>query len=325
MLKVLDPIAITDAKLVSSSLPEADSPEWVSGRAYVEGEMVMLRSAHGLYRCVVAITGTVPPDKDSANWVRIAPTNRWAMFDASVSTKTLAGSSSMTVVIRPGRCNGIALINLGGAASATITCTYGIGVDASKSTEVKVEEYAYNILLTRTANYAAGTMTLQYSINLQNRSVSNWSDYFVEPYTILSDVFVGFSSRADMQITLSMPAGSEIGALMVGNYIELGDTGYGVTSGIEDYSVKQTDEFGVTTLVERDFAKRVNFPITVENFAMRRSFSTLASLRARPALFVGSEDYRYSPFTVFGYVSNFEVALSFATYSIINLEVKGLT
>jgi hypothetical protein len=168
-------------------------------------------------------------------------------------------------------------------------------------------------------------MTLQYSINLQNRSVSNWSDYFVEPYTILSDVFVGFSSRADMQITLSMPAGSEIGALMVGNYIELGDTGYGVTSGIEDYSVKQTDEFGVTTLVERDFAKRVNFPITVENFAMRRSFSTLASLRARPALFVGSEDYRYSPFTVFGYVSNFEVALSFATYSIINLEVKGLT
>lgn len=324
-LKVLDPITITDARLLSSSLPESDYSTWSAATAYAAGARVIRTETHSIYQAAVAITGSVPPEQDVDSWVRVGPTNRWAMFDNAVSTQSAAAGNNLSVQIRPGRCNGVALINASNATWAAIECVYPVTVDASLPTKVEVEDYAYNIKLTRTTHYAAGQISLKFEISLQNRNISNWTGFFVEPYTILSDVFIGFSSRADMDITLTMPAGCRLGAWLVGNYVELGDVGYGVSSGIDDYSIKSTDEFGATTLVERDYAKRVNFPVTVDNYAMRRSFSTLAALRAKAALFVGSDDYRYSPFTVFGYVSNFDVALSFATYSIINIEVKGLT
>lgn len=324
-LKVLNPITLTDAMLLSSSLAEADYPAWVSGTAYAANARVIRTQTHSIYQAAVAVTSATAPESDPINWVRVGPTNRWAMFDNSVNTRSSSPSAELSVKIKPGRCNGLALINVAAASWARLECIYPRAVVAGLATLVEVEDYAYNIKLTRTTNYAAGTISLKFDITLENRNVSDWKGFFVEPYTILTDVFVGFASRSDMEITLTMPAGAQLGAWLVGNYIELGDVGYGVSSGIDDYSVKSTDEFGVTTLIERDFAKRVNFPVTVENFYMRRSFSTLAALRAKPALFVGSDDYRYSPFTVFGYVSNFDVALSFATYSIINVEVKGLT
>jgi len=109
------------------------------------------------------------------------------------------------------------------------------------------------------------------------------------------------------------------------SYVNALYAGYGISSSIDDYSVITTDEWGVSKLVERDYVKRVNYPITVENWAMRRAFSTLAALRATPAVFIGSDDYRYTPFTVFGRVARFSVSLSFATYSIINVEVQGLS
>lgn len=334
MLKVLKPITLTGAMLQSSSAPEADHPQWAAGTGYAVGARVLRLARHRIYQRIAAAAGTLTaaPELDTAHWAEVGPTNRWAMFDTKVSTATVGTASGLQVVLKPGRCNGLAMLELSGIAAFSITCAYPVTAQGDKGAlTVTVREYAYGVTLTTTtdtrgtAGTPVGLVTLAYSVQLQNRNVSNWTGFFVEPFVVKTDMFIGFPSRADMTLTLAIPGASpKVGALMVGNFIELGDAGYGISSSIDDYSVVTTDEWGVSRLIERDYSKRVNYPITVENWAMRRAFSTLASLRATPAVFIGSDDYRYTPFTVFGRVARFNVALSFATYSIVNVEVQGL-
>ena len=332
MLKVLKPTTITDARLVSSNVTEEDHPAWVSGTSYTVGTRVIRPGKHRIYQCAVAVSGSTAPESDAAHWVEVGPTNKWAMFDSKVSTATVGTSGGLGVVLQPGRCNGLALLDMSGITALTVTCTYAITARGSSGTlTTTTRTYAFGITLTTTTDTRgtsgtlAGSVTLTYSIELQIRNVSNWTGYFLEPFVIKTDAFIGFPSRSDLTITLNISsANPKVGALMVGNFVELGEVGYGVSSSIDDYSVVNTDEWGVTSLVERDYTKRVNYPITVENWAMRRAFSTLASLRATPSVFIGSEDYRYTPFTVFGRVARFDAALSFATYSIVNVEVQGL-
>jgi len=333
MLKVLKPLALTDAMLQSSSVPEDDHPAWVSGTSYSLGARVIRPSKHRIYQRLAAGAGTTAPEFDDVNWVEVGPTNRWAMFDSKVSTDTVGTGGGLQVTLKPGRCNGLALLELANVTAFTITCAYPViarGTSGALTTSTR--PYSFGITLTTTtdtrgtAGTLTGTVTLVYAVQLQNRNVSNWTGFFLEPFTIKTDVFVGFPSRADMTITLDIASATpKVGAMMVGNFVELGDTGYGVSSTIDDYSVVSTDAFGVSRLVERDYTKRVNFPVTVENWAMRRAFSTLADLRATPSVFIGSDDYRYTPFTVYGRVARFSVALSFATYSIVNVEVQGLS
>lgn len=327
MLKVLSPIKITDAMLLSNTgAPESDHPAWESNTIYVAGARVIRTTMHRIYQCLVAISGMTPPEQDEVHWVEVKPTNRWAMFDSSVSTVTELSGASTQIKLKPGRCNGLALLGLSGINFMVITCSYPIpSMGSGGSMQATTVDYAYGIVLTTMTNSITGLVTMTYSVKLQNRNVSDWNGYFVEPFSIQSDVFIEFSSRDDMTISLDIgDANPKIGSMVVGNFIELGDVGYGVSSSIDDYSVVKTNEFGVSKLVERDYVKRVSYPVTVENWAIRRAFSTLASLRATPAVFIATDDYRYTPFTVFGRVARFSVALSFATYSIVNVEVQGL-
>lgn len=332
MLKVLKPTTLTTAMLQSGNVPEADHAQWVAATAYTPGARVIRLTTHRIYQCLIAVSGTTAPELDAVNWVELAPTNRWAMFDAKVSTATTGTATGLQVVLSPGRCNGLALLEMANVTALTITCAYPVTArGALGALTVATREYAFGITLTTTTDTRGtsgalvGTVTLVYSVTLQVRTVSNWTGYFVEPFAIKTDVFVGFPSRSDMTVSLNIASASpKVGALMIGNFIELGEAGYGVSSSIDDYSVVTTDAFGISRLVERDYTKRVNYPLTVENWAMRRAFSTLASLRATPAVFIATDDYRYTPFTVFGRVARFNVALSFATYSIVNVEVQGL-
>jgi len=328
MLKVLKPIALTDAMLYSHSMPEADHAAWVSATAYTVGTRVIRASTHRIYQCAVAATtaDTTPPESDAAHWVEVGPTNRWAMFDQRVSTATVGNASGLSVVLKPvGRCNGLALMDLVNVRSCTVTVSWP---QTGGSNSTKTEEYAYGI--TQTTVTTATQVTVTFDITLTNRNVSNWTEFFLEPFAIKTDAFVGFPSRANTTITLTMPAPDagdappQIGALMFGNFIELGDTGYGVSAGAESYTKINTDEWGISTITERDYVKRVQYPVTVPNYGIRRAFSALAEIKSEPAVFVGSDDYRYTPFTVYGLVEDFSLGLEFSTYSIVNVTVKGI-
>lgn len=326
MLKILKPLNNLTSEVDSYSLTTDEHTAWATGTAYAAGAKV----AYNLraWQAVAAISSsTTAPATGSLEWVDAGPLNRWAMFDGKVSTRTVGTNTGLSVTLTPGRCNGLALLDIYKVKTFTITASYPV---TNGSAETTVTEHAYGIMLTTVVTTTSVTMT--YAVTLESRNVSDWKGFFIEPYEIATDIFIQLPSRANMTISLAIvgadPAVAipipEIGSFILGNFIELGEVEYGVSAGIEDYSNIVTDEFGQTTFVQRDYVKRVSYPLMVPNYNIRRTFSTLAALRATPAVFIGSDNYQHTPFTVFGFVEDFNLGLQFSTHSVVNIDVRGV-
>lgn len=108
-----------------------------------------------------------------------------------------------------------------------------------------------------------------------------------------------------------------------GSAVLLGTTETAATIGITDYSRRETDAFGVTTVVERGFSRRMSVKLGVpfeEADALQRQ---LAELRATPALWVA--DDRYDSLSIRGFYKDFSLDLAVPPLSYCTLTVEGLT
>lgn len=232
-------------------------------------------------------------------WIDIGPTNKFAIFDTYINTAT-HHTGTLEVVTVPGRCNGVAVLDVSGASSIQVAMVNGLDT-------VFDETQA-----------------------LDNSFISDWYEYFFEPFDVRTDVLFGplppYPS-AEITITIVPDGGGvvSVGAAMYGNTVELGQVQAGATAGIVDFSRKETSEYGVTTLIERGFAKRASYSLVIDNAQLRRVYSTLAALRATPAVWVASDDYKLTPLTVFGWPKDFSINVAYATYSTATLEVEGMS
>ena len=116
------------------------------------------------------------------------------------------------------------------------------------------------------------------------------------------------------------------GEVVFGMLSDLGDTQYGVTSGIIDYSVKSTDQYGNTTLTKRAYSKRMSAKVQLDNTQLNRVQSFLYTIRATPCVWIGSDDPRMQePLVIYGFYKDFSTEIPYPTYSLCSLEVEGLT
>jgi hypothetical protein len=113
-LRLLQPVVITDAVLVSSSVPENDAAEWSAGVTYAGGYHVIKATTHRVYTS--AANGNIghDPAGTSGLWTDIGPTNRWAMFDQALGSATSA-PASISVTLAAGAVDGVALLDCTGA------------------------------------------------------------------------------------------------------------------------------------------------------------------------------------------------------------------
>lgn len=311
-LNVLKPTAITaDAQVISISTTESADGTYNAGTTYALAATVKYN--HVRYESLQASnTGHTPDEVASTWWLELGPTNNWAMFDAQTSTST-TGTGEIVVRVKPGAAfNSVAVIGITGAASVTCEVFAGSGGSA---------------IYTRTES-------------LDNTFISSWYEYFFEPYDVFTDLLFGSLNgpgaayawgaylNGEVKITIT---GTTIGTtvtcagILIGTNVELGSVQYGASSGINDYSVKETDAYGITTLVQRAYAKRANYSLVISNSQLRRVHSTLAALRATPAVWVASTDYNLSPLTVFGFYKDFSIQVAYPNYSTATLEIEGLT
>lgn len=86
---VITPIAITDAILTGSNVPENDYPEWVIVTTYATGTLVMctIPNVHNVYQSKTDNNvGNYPPN-DTTNWLLVGPTLRWKAFDGTIGSQ----------------------------------------------------------------------------------------------------------------------------------------------------------------------------------------------------------------------------------------------
>jgi len=107
-----------------------------------------------------------------------------------------------------------------------------------------------------------------------------------------------------------------------GQTIELGVTEAQPTIGIIDYSRRETDDFGVTKVVARGFARRMSVRILVATDEVDALQRRLASLRATPAQWVADEQFASLSFE--GFYKEFSIDLSVPPVSFCTLTIEGL-
>src|SRR3546814_17216485 len=79
-------------------------------------------------------------------------------------------------------------------------------------------------------------------------------------------------------------------SLIIGRAFDLGETEAAPTISLTDYSRRETDEFGITTVVERSWAKRLSVRVKIETAAIDEVQRRIAALRATPALWIGQAE-----------------------------------
>jgi hypothetical protein len=296
-MKVVKPTTLTAAMLVSTDAAETYSA-WNAATAYVLDDIVLRTTTERLYQRLVAGTTATAPESDTVNWLDIAPSNKWAMFDGEISTATTK-STSLTVVLKPGYVNSLALFGLVGS----------------------------NLAVT-VRDALAGNIVYTLSQDLDGTIIADWYQYFFEPVVQLAEVVLtDLPPYGDAHITVALTGTGtvECGICLVGTFYTLGDTQYGASVGIIDYSRKVTDEFGVTTFVRRAYSKRMSAKLMLDNVQMNKVQRVLADLRATPCAWIGADDVTYAPLVVYGFYKDFAIEVAYPTMSYCSLEVEGLT
>lgn len=293
-MKIIRPAPIGSANM-SSNIPEATYQDFSLSALYGRGERV---TSGGRDYESLATSNTGHALSDPAYWLDLGPTNRFRMFDSSNGTAT-TDASLIDVTVQPGgRADGLALLNLVGQQVRVI-------VDAP----------------------AIGTVRDQTISLLSDGGITSWYDYFTEEITYGGDlVLTDLPMNSDPTVRVIVT--SAIGSVAVGNMVlgqtrDLGVTGYGAKAGIQDYSRKQTDEFGNTTLLERTYAKRTSYRIQCEKGQADALFRLLTEYRARPVVWIGSEAYQMT--WTYGWARDWAVEITYPSHSMLSLEVEGLT
>lgn len=296
---VVVPQSITEANLVSSNVPETDYPVWVSSTHYSTGDrVIMTTGVHKIYESLTNGNNNNQPNLEPTHWVEVGPTNRYSMFDASTGTVT-SNPSQIQFVFTADRVNCISLIDIN---ATTVRIVANEAID--------------------------GTFYDQTFVVPDRAIVGDWYDYFyAESFRATELVVKDIPALMNTTFTITIESTSgnaECGTFIAGNSAELGLTQYGAGAGIIDYSVKQTDAFGKTNIVQRAFSKRMDAKLYVNSSELDAVVAKLNRIRATPCLWLGSTGI-YESLTVYGFYRDYKPEITYPTYSIITIEIEGLT
>ena len=243
------------------------------------------------------------PSSSATWWLLIGPDNKHAALDNSVSTLTTS-SGVLTLVIKPGSIDSCGLVDMEG-----------------------------NLIEFAMMDQTDGLVFYK-TVGLSGAEVNNWYDYFfLSPLSEMRRtqyVLSGLPSQyLDSLVTIRIKNGTntaKLGLASFGKLSSIGEVQYGASAGIVDYSVKSTDEYGNTSLLQRNFSKRLSARCFVPNKDINRVQRTLYSIRATPVVWVGVDDPTYEEaMIVWGFYKDFTTEISYPTYSLISIEIEGLS
>lgn len=308
-MKAVRPTPMTSALLISSSVetvvePYESAVAYNAGTTYGSGVFVYYENY--VYQSLQVSNTNHTPSLSPTWWAVVAPTNRWAMFDGTLSNKTV-GESPFAVVIEIGQADTLAVM---GVVGADITLTVRDGL--------------------------AGPIIYQQSMALTGDSIGDWWEYFYfDPFltkvtAVFLDIPLYAAAHATIEVTEvvteTVGASIEIAEVVFGRIYEIGSPAYGATAGIIDYSRVERDDFGAATLVKRAFSKRLSASLLVDNDQLNRVYRFLSEFRATPLLWLlADEDERFEESgVVFGPYRDFDIEIAYPDHSLCRLELNGM-
>lgn len=306
-MRLLIPFTVQDANIISTNIPENDFAPWDSGTSYTEGNKVISTVTHRIYEALQSSTG-VNPDTDTSDppfWLDIGATNRFKAFDKKISDPVTVPDGVNIINYKLGAfgvpSNSVILFGLKGREVSLVV------VDATDG-EVYNEEVSL----------------------IDNALVNDGFTYFFQPSRVKSEaIFESIPPYAnasyDITLTDNTATEPELGQIVLGQEFTMGFTSYGTSVSIEDFSRKDRDAFGNAILVERPFAKLVDFDFVINTNEVRRTSILLETVRAIPAVYFAGADTEQFGTTIYGFFRSFSINLNGPSITNVTLEVEGLT
>ncbi len=296
-MKLIRPTPMTPAMLVSTNATESQ-PTYAPATSYALGARVVFGA--WIYESLLAGNQGHQPDTSPTRWLRVGPSNAWAMFDDQVSTPTTR-NAQLSVTVSTGLMDALAIV----------------GIDAE------------TVMLT-IRDGSGGPIVYQQVQSVTGNAVYDWYEYFFSDPSVRRTiaVFSNLPPFASAHATVTVTSGGlvSVGGVIFGRMAQIGTTQYGAQAGITDYSRKDTDEFGVTTFVRRAFSKRLTCAVMVTAVEVNRVQRLLYDLRATPVVVIGTDAPEFrEPLVFYGYYRDFYCAISYPQAALYQLEFEGLT
>jgi hypothetical protein len=294
--------------MVTSTVAEPDTGEsaWDAATNYSLGNEVIRTNTHKKYINILAGADATLPEVDAAlaeptRWVEAGPTNRFAMFDTLRNTQTEA-TSPLSVVIVPGeRVNSIGILAME-AEEITITVA-------------NAYEEIYS-----------------YTENLNTREVLNWYDYFFEPFSN-TPAIVRFDlppyTAGNITITLTSSTGTvKCGAVIVGNYTDIGRMEYGARISALNFSRIDREFDGTAVLVQRQTKPKVTGQLFFNKSQTNKILALKQTLNAVPTVWSGMDDDNtdayFDGLLVLGIYKLFDVDIAYPENALLDLEIEEI-
>jgi len=297
-MKLIRPVTIDDTVFQSSDVPENDYTAWAGGTTYAAADRVIVTTGyHKIYESVQGSNvGNDPTTDDGTWWIEVSSTNRWKMFNAVVQEQTVQAAQIVTTLQSSTVVNSMAFLNVE-ATTIEITVT--------DSVEGVVYDETFNM-----TSYSG---------------IQDWYSYFFEPIIRKDQLAITDLppyANAEIEITINSSADAKIGALVMGQFANLGLSQHGASLSIIDYSTKTTDAQGRVTITDGPYADKMEVDVVLDTSAIGQANATLSSLRTTPAVWIAEDNN--DDLVIYGYYREFDIILSNPTISRISLEIEGL-
>lgn len=289
-------MVVTDALLLSSNLVEDSTyAAWDSGTTYSNGDVVHVASTHKRYISTAdSNLNNTPVGDDGTWWVEYGSTNKWACLTTDGAFATVAADSS-----------GI---------------QYEIESDADYDTLAVMGVKALTVRVV-VKNLSAVTVFDETQATVRTVDGLQW---FVSNAVFEN---IGADSGFTVEVTVGdtgLVATSELSQLVLGKTVTVGQTVIGDSStGFQDFSVRDQDQFGKMTITPRGFARICMFDIAHPTTQNRWVKDRLVEYRNTPCLYWVSASNINQGMFVFGYPQEPELELA-VERSRTTVEVLGL-
>lgn len=328
--RLIRPVAITDAMLISSTVPETMATAYAPGTTYAAGDRVGVTTGTTqlVYQSLQAGNLGRTPASSPAWWKLLGTV--YAPYAVGTTYALGAIVSNITADVHE-LYESQANSNTGNALSdatkwlrRSATNRWNLFDKAVNSQTVAPNSISVTITpgLVNTVtmlNVAGSTATVQQSISGYSKTVSlvrhevlSWYDfYYEEPIRQGDVVFDGIPPFAAASLTVTVDnAGLDaaIGLLAVGKSRTLGKTQWGATGGVLSYSNTVTDKFGNTTMFKRANAKRLNFDVQIPRGFEDEAFRLLTLYTDVEMVVIASTDYSMT--FSYGFIDQWEVPIA---------------
>lgn len=302
-MKCVPPKSITDAVLISSSVPEADYAAYNAATTYAVGDYCIVAATHRIYKSLKATNlNHYPPDNTSGTdpwWQDVSATNRWKMFDTYIASQA-SQAESIVIELDASGCDTVALFTL-----------------EAETVELELTDDESTVLYSET-------------IELLYDDYTDWTAVFFKQPELKGKIYrtMPISYGTTLKVTISAPGGTaKCGHCVIGQGKWIGSSKYGISEGILDYSKRSRNDFGEAYLKQGDYADTSTADSWVPAGARPQVKNFLTGVRATPCVWHldNQDEAKDEDLVLFAFYEDFRLTLELPTMSGCTLTLQGLT